>query len=208
MSVPPPPRRAVAPVLRRIGSWAVGAATLLIVINLGGRIMAFDSDSDIRERPFAVGAGLGETARARTLTATGLSVRGAAVISDGGPAHDTGGVWVIVRIRATSLDEPMLMGYAALRDARGREFWASNRVKQPFKDGRTLQPGIPVEGEVAFEVPRDAATHVTLLLAERPHDHRMDSMIEVDLGSRGSATVDGWVADRTATTLVAATVVT
>jgi hypothetical protein len=203
-----PRRGAVAPVLRRIGSLVVGAAALLVVVNLGGRIMAFDSNSDIRERPFAVRVGLGETARARTLTATGLSVRGAVIISDGGPAHETGGVWVIVRIRATALDEPTPMGYAALRDARGREFWASNRVKQTFSGGRNLQPGIPVEGEIAFEVPRDAATHVTLLLAERPHEHRMDSMIEIDLGSRSSTTVDGWAANRTATTLVAATVVT
>jgi hypothetical protein len=71
-----------------------------------------------------------------------------------------------------AFDEPVAIGYAAVRDSQGRTWEASNRFEQPLVrqfGGHQLQPGIPVEAEIAFEVPPQAATDLTLRLSQRPN---------------------------------------
>jgi hypothetical protein len=95
--------------------------------------------------------------------------------------------------------EDTVIGYAALIDDRDREFLVSNRFTQLFADSaRTLQPGIPVEGEIAFEVPRDVATSMRLRLASPLLDQRMDGMAEIRLPKVDTATVDGWATQKDA----------
>jgi hypothetical protein len=108
--------------------------------------------------------------------------------------HDTSGVWVLVRVRLVARNEPILVGYAAVRDADGRTYLASNRIELKLvMGGRDLQPGVPVEGEIAFEVPRGAAPSLSLRLARPPLDQRMDAIAEVPLGISG-AMVNKWLA--------------
>ena len=188
--------------LRRVGYWVAAVAALLLVINVGDRILQFSTDTAYFQRPFEISADLGEDTQARTFSAAVISTRGAGAITERGGArpHETTGVWVIVTVRVTAQREPMSIGYCALRDAQGRLYWDSDRIKQGVHGGYTLQPGVPIEGEVAFEVPRDvAAGKLTVLLGERPIDHRMDALIAVYLDRVDRATVDTWAADKQAT---------
>ncbi|GAA1736979.1 hypothetical protein [Luedemannella helvata] len=196
-------------VLRRVGSWVAAAVALLLIINLGNRILEFQRDTRYFQRPFEVSVAMGETKLTRTFGVAVVSVRGAGAITDptGGVPHGTNGIWIIVTLRATALDGPREIGHYSLRDARDRVFWASDRVKQGIHGGRTLQPGVWIEGEVAFEVPRDVATgKLTVLLAEHRFDTRVDSMIAVELDGVTTSAVDTWASDRTAT-LAATTVI-
>jgi hypothetical protein len=107
--------------------------------------------------------------------------------------HDTGGVWVLVRVRLVARAEPAQVGYAAVRDSAGRTFLATTRIDQPL-DGRTLQPGVAVTAEVAFEVPPAVAPTLAFRLAGPLLDQRMDAMVEVPLGITAPM-VDGWLKD-------------
>jgi hypothetical protein len=193
--------------LRRTALGIVGTALLLGTVNLATGLKHYSDDADAAQRPFAVSATMAQAARGRTFVATAQGVRGAAVISDSAD-HTTPGVWLIVKVRVMALDKPMFVGYAALRDARGRVFVASNRVEHQVVGyfGRQLQPGLPVVGEIAFEIPRDGATGATLLLAGSS-DLRMDSMLEITLSTASAATVDDWATDTEPTTLITPAVV-
>jgi hypothetical protein len=69
-----------------------------------------------------------------------------------------------------------------LRDKAGRTFLATDRLAQPLLDGaRTFQPGIGMQGDVVFEVPKDALTGLTILFAARPDQLGMDAVASVDL---------------------------
>ena len=150
-----------------------------------------------------------------TFDASVLSVRGAAVLNDPepdiatSPTHDTSGVWVIVRIRVVAVDKPVEVTYAAVRDAEGRIYLATTRFEQPFVDGeRTLQPGVPVTGEVAFEVPVAVVPQLSLRLAAPgiTHDLRMTAMADVPLHI-SAGTARQWKADATPATLAPPAVV-
>ncbi|MEJ3748340.1 hypothetical protein WEI85_34280 [Actinomycetes bacterium KLBMP 9797] len=179
----------------KAGTGARVTALLIAALALGAAIANWrplNQSADDRERPYVRTGTIGQQVSARVFDATLLSARGAGKVGYQGQAHDTGGVWMIVRIRLTATDEATTLGYAAVRDHRDRVYLATQRVSQQMLGGRTLQPGIPVEADLLFEVPRDAATDLTLLLAEPSIDHRMDTMAEIALPHYDTATVDGW----------------
>lgn len=178
-----------------------GAGVLIVAaLSVGGLIRDGAPDVDTSERPFARAGAVGRPVDADTYDATVLDVRGAtkirrlAGLSNRGE-HDTDGVWILVKVRLVAHDEAISVGWAGVKDGKGRVFSCTDRIDQPvICAGRTLQPGIRVTGEVAFEVPKDAATDLTLQINERPIDHRMTTMVEVPLPiSRGM--VDGWLAN-------------
>jgi hypothetical protein len=179
----------------------LGAAALIVAaLAVGTVIESGTPDTDTAERPFITRGTMGKPVDVHTFDATVLGVRGATKISrsqrptDKG-ARDTGGVWVLVRVRVVATQTTMSVGWAGVVDRRGRTFHATTRIDQPLvASHRQLQPGIPVVGEVAFEVPRDAADSLTLQIAEKPLDRRMSAMAEVPLRITKAA-VDGWVAD-------------
>jgi hypothetical protein len=153
--------------------------------------------ADVRERPYIAAGQVGEPVSARTFEAELVSVRGAGLLGEGGKRYETGGVWLLVRVKITATTEETPVGYAALIDDRDREFLLSSRVEQPLAGGaRSFQPGIAVEGEIAFEVPRDVATSMRLRLASQSLDHRMDGMAEIALPKADTAKVDGWAAQK------------
>jgi hypothetical protein len=190
------PPASAAGLLAAAGTRLAAAVLLVAALAVGTVVAAHtpnNTDADARERPFVRTGTVGRPVSARTFDATVLDVHGAAAITQRGTKHDTSGVWVIVRIRVAARDKPTSVSYAAVRDATGRIYVASQRIDQPIADGsRTLQPGIPVEGEVAFEVPRSAATVLTVVLASHILDRRMDTVVEVALPQVDSATVDRW----------------
>ncbi|MFD0741004.1 hypothetical protein ACFQ1L_02800 [Phytohabitans flavus] len=103
--------------------------------------------ADIRERPYIVVGQVGESVSARSFEAQLVSVRGARLLGVSSKGYETGGVWILVRVRVTATTEDTALGYAALIDDRGREFLVSNRFSQQLADGaRSFQPGIAVEG--------------------------------------------------------------
>ncbi|MDQ7905357.1 hypothetical protein RB614_12560 [Phytohabitans sp. ZYX-F-186] len=155
--------------------------------------------ADIRERPYIAVGEVGESVSARSFEAQLVSVRGARLLGVSSKGYETGGVWILVRVRVTAFTEKTTVGYAALIDDRDREFLVSNRFTQLFADGaRSFQPGIPVEGEIAFEVPRDVATSMRLRLAAPVIDQRMDGMAEIELPKVDTTTVDRWATQQEA----------
>ncbi|GIG86650.1 DUF4352 domain-containing protein [Plantactinospora endophytica] len=186
--------------VQRLGSRA-GVGTLLVAaLAVGGAIANWrpvnGGGSGERERPFVQVGQIGEPVSTRLFDAAVLEVRGTAKVVATGLPHDTAGVWLVLRIRLVARDEPTTIGYAALRDQRGREYRATTRFGQALVSaGRLLQPGVPVEAEVAFEVPRDAATRLSVRFAEQQIDRRMDEMAEIPLPPVDQATVDRWASD-------------
>jgi hypothetical protein len=166
----------------RIGSALTACALVLGALLLGGAIKARVPDTAREQEPFVRTGAVGTPVDARTFTVTVLGVRGGAILSADRQSHDTGGIWVLVSVRLAARHAPVSIGYAALRDARGRVYRATDRVEQFLvTGGRTLQPGIPLTGEVAFEVPVRVATHLSLRLAASATDLRMDAVTDSPL---------------------------
>lgn len=174
-------------------------ALVLAALAVGGLISSRTPDVDHRERPFVTTGTIGRPVDARAFSVIVLGVRGATKVARSGVWHDTGGVWVLVRVRLVARDEPASVGYAAVHDSKDRTYLATNRITQPLQ-GRSLQPGIPVEGEFAFEVPSKVAPTLAIRLAGPSLDQRMDAMAEVPLRITKSM-VDEWQRDTEITKL-------
>ncbi|HEY2669002.1 MAG TPA: hypothetical protein VGJ07_01355 [Rugosimonospora sp.] len=171
---------------RRIGATIAVIAALAV----GSLVIDHVPDVDTQHEPYLRTGSVGKLVDVRTFDVSVLSVRGAAVIGDSDSAfdsdstHNTSGVWVLVRIRLVAVDKPMSVSYAAVHDAEGRTYLASERFDQRLVDGEyTLQPGVPVAGEVAFEVPVAVASQLSIRLAApaQVHDLRMDAMADISL---------------------------
>ena len=63
--------------------------------------------------------------------------------------------------------------------------------------GYTLQPDVPIQGEIMFEVPRDAAAGLRFQLSSQlwVRENLNQTVVEVDLGI-DQAKVTGWLAVR------------
>lgn len=181
------------------GRRAGAGVLVLAALAVGGLINSRAPDTDHRERPFVNTGPMGRPVDARAFDATVLGVRGTMKLARAGQWHDTGGVWVLVRVRLVAHDEPVLVGYAAVRDSAGRTYLATTRITQPLF-GRPLQPGVPVAADIAFEVPPKVAPTLAVRLAAPPLDQRMDAMAEVPLKIT-PAMVDGWLKDQSITRL-------
>lgn len=182
--------------IQRAGTRASVGTLLITALAVGGIVANWrpvnGDAADDRERPYISAGQVGDSVSARSFDAKVLDVRGAKLVGFRGKDHDTGGVWLLVRVRITATVEDTQVGYAAVVDNKDRVYLATGRFDQPFTAGRTLQPGIPVEGEIAFEVPRDVATSLRLRLAAPLIDQRMDGMAEIELPRFDTATIDKW----------------
>ena len=137
------------------------------------------------QQPFLLSGSVGSPVAARTFTLTALDSRtGPELAGDefgsGPPVLDTAGVWVMVKVRVESLREPTRIAYAALVDEQGRTFRSTFRTTQNLVD-RTLQPQLPVEGEIVFEVPADALGRMRLRASPGGLDRRLDAMTDIAL---------------------------
>ncbi|GAA4715135.1 DUF4352 domain-containing protein [Phytohabitans rumicis] len=186
--------------VQRAGTRASVGSLVVAALAVGGLVANWrpvdGARADARERPYISAGQVGDSVSARSFEAKVLEVRGAKVVGFRGTGHDTDGVWILVQVRITATTEDTLLNYAALVDDKDRVYRATGRFDQPFTAGRTLQPGIPVEGEIAFEVPRDVATSLRIRLAAPLIDQRMDGMAEIELPKFDTATIDKWATNQ------------
>ncbi|HEX6684627.1 MAG TPA: hypothetical protein VF062_17615 [Candidatus Limnocylindrales bacterium] len=167
--------------LQRFLARASSVIVVIAALGAGNLVLKLTPDTDGRERPFLAGGEQGDTVDADRFKATLVQVRTAAVVKVSNATHDTQGVWVILRVRFESQEEPLAIAYAALVDSQDRSFFATDRIRQPLVDGsRILQPGIRVEGDVAFEVPHDAVG-LTAQFATAVVDRRMQAVTDISL---------------------------
>lgn len=178
----------------RVGALLAALATAVAVVLVGGAVTETEVSADERFREFVNTGAVGEPVSALDFQVTVLGAQTAAQINTApGAGLDTGGVWVLVRVRAMALEESLWIGYAAVRDSAGRTWVATPRIEQPLVDGGyRLDPRIPVEAEVAFEVPRDAATDLTARFGEPGGvDLRMHTIAEVPLPVEAAMVAEG-----------------
>lgn len=181
---------------RRLGT----AALVVLAIGVGGAAKAYEPDPAVQQRPFIRTGHKGDVVSARTFDAQLLGVRGGAVVGSRGGPHDTSGVWIVVKVRLTAHGEPMQLGQVSIRDGEGRIFRASGRVDNnpPL---RQLQPGIPVDCEIAFEVPKAVPLPIAARLTSALIDDRMDGLAQLELDVT-AAQVQQWAADKASLTLM------
>lgn len=103
---------------------------------------------------------------------TVADVEGAKSVNAAPYTRPSNGVWVVVTSRLHAATEPTALRYAALYDAAGNEYRASTRFQQDVLE-LPVEPGVDVVGQLAFELPTDAALPLELRVA-RNRDTRLD----------------------------------
>jgi hypothetical protein len=186
---------------RFLGTTALVVATVL----LGGALHSALPTPDELYRPFVRTGGMGDHVDARTFDAQLLGVRGGAVISSRGEPHDTSGVWVVVKIRITAKGKETSVVSAVIVDGDDRVFKSSGRIDDN-PPGRESQPGLPIDSEIAFEVPTDVPLPLSVRLSSRSIDTRMDGMAQLNL-TVTRADLRQWAADKTPLKLIVADLV-
>jgi hypothetical protein len=129
--------------------------------------------------PFVRAAAVGERVELRTVTLEVESVSGARSIDDFGSELVSPGVWVVVTYAVVATQENAGIGYAELRDARGRVWVAQHGRSQNLCAPEP--PGVRNGCVAQFEVPLDAVPTLRLRLSPAM-EQRFDAVAEVDLG--------------------------
>lgn len=152
----------------------------LLVAVLAGGVLAVEADAERwHEGPFVRSGAVGQEIPLGPGTVRVEGARAAERLDAGfGGELATGGVWIAVEVWATGGSGPLSAASFRLRDASGRTFEASSRVS-PNSPG-VAQPGSPVGADVVFELPRDAAGDVTVLVSTQP-DERLAPVASVDV---------------------------
>lgn len=96
--------------------------------------------------------------------------------------RDSSGVWLIVQASAMAVQEPTLIGSAAILTRDGRRYEQSGRLYNapPTLAARELQAGVASAGVLIFELPVDALAGARLALAANRIDP-LDSELQIDL---------------------------
>jgi hypothetical protein len=171
------------------------AILLLAALALGTTAIQLTPDFEDRVRPFVRTGKVGEAVDVREFSVTVLGIRGGTRLKNASTLsetiYQTDGVWLLVKVRVRAFKGSTNFRGAALASADGRVYDASMRPSTTSNvQGRTLQPGIPVEGEIVFEVPKDVARDVTLQIAIEV-GARLDAQAEVRMKTDAS-TVRSW----------------
>jgi hypothetical protein len=197
--VPGPGRRRQLGPFQRFTSRFSTIILVIVVLALGYGIETLVPDQNGRERPFVHTGEMASPTVARLFSVEVTDVRVAPEITtdDGDKTLTTGGVWIVLHAKFTALTEPVSVGYVALRSGDGVTYMASERLTQLLIGGRILQPGVPAEADLLFEVPRSAlAKGLSARFAQKSlsligsEANSMDGMAEVPLALEGSAWLD------------------
>lgn len=180
----------------RLPRLATAGGLVVLTLLAGGWLERVAGPGDGATRPFVRTGQVGEAVDARMADVTVLGMRGGSLIKSYGKALDTAGVWVFLRIRVTPRTESAAIEWARLTDGKGRRFDLTMRIDQKMTFA-TSQPGLPVEGELVFEVPRNLVGPLSVQLACPRIDQRMDAVAQIELPALSPGTVAGWVADKT-----------
>lgn len=178
--------------LRLLGM-PISLLLILAAVAAGDAIIKNTPGSEQVSRPFVHSGPIGQEVQGLGFTATVQSVRGAKSIEDAdGDVLATDGVFVIVKLTLTAKVETTNLLYVALV-SNGKTYELLERVRQPM-DTIALQPGVPVQGEMAFELPGAAATGSRLQLCpDHVNDSRNQTITEISLGIDQTA-VTKWLA--------------
>jgi len=177
--------------LQRLLAVAGAVVLVLAVLVAGKALVEYRPTHAQMHKPYLRTGKTNDVVDVRTFDVTVLGTRYGSKLRISGAVYETSGVWVIVKVRLAAHTEPMSVGYMALHDRSGRSFEATERFTQNLAGGgRELQPGIPVQGEVAFEVPKDALAGMTIRFSEAKYDQRMDAMADIALPNSDNPTIE------------------
>ncbi|WP_020521715.1 DUF4352 domain-containing protein [Catelliglobosispora koreensis] len=186
--------------MKKAGSRTLSGILLILVLAAGYAIKTVTPNADFFERPFITSGPVGEIVTTRQFSAKVISVRYATELKEGSKTFTTGGVFVLARVSFTATIKETHIGFAQLESGDGRTFAATDRVTQNMveRSAVRLQPGIPVEGEVVFEIARSAlGPGMSIRFAtEEGFEVRMEGMVEIPLTSTEGAP---WVEPKTVT---------
>lgn len=192
--------------------WAtrVGIAVLLALTLVAGKAI-LDAEPEFSDAlaPFYISGEPDEKVQVDDVAVTVTGVHGGVKLKrPDGLVVDSAGVWIVVRVRVEAVTKTTTVNYLALEDVKGRTFRISQRFTQSLgENARDLQPGIPVEGEIAFEVPKDVATDLRFQLSSgRGTSNSLRAVANIRLPIAAGA-VTQWLADSTPATIAEAKVV-
>ena len=182
-------------VLRRVG----GVVLIVVTFLAGQALLRTSPGENERAAPFFVPGHAFQPTTVDGLLVTVQGLRGAAKLHPAeGPALTAKGVWVLVRLELMATSHTTTAAYLALADRHGHTYRPSTRLAQGLTEGSPkLQPGLPVNGEVAYEVPREFLTELSLRAAEH-YDEALGlrSRAVTDIAIQVSpADADRWAAE-------------
>jgi hypothetical protein len=150
---------------------------------LGRVIVNTTPIGDDFDRPFIHTGQMREPVDAHDFVVTVESIRGGRAMKQIFDTATTDGVFLLVKIRVSAYDQTTMVGYQALVDENGNTYDASERDFS-FR-GHTLQPGVPVQAELAFELPTAAVNnHLVLRLSSYPagyHAHQVMAEVALEI---------------------------
>ena len=179
---------------------ASAAILLIAALVIGTAILRLtDEDVEYLFRPFSITGEVNKPIDLREMELVVLSVRGGRKLQAAGlnpGVFETPGLWLLVKVRVRAYAGTTSITQLRLRASDGRIYHDDIRTS-PGSQGlrnRSLQPGIPVEGEFLFEVPRDVANDITVMVGIGKGADWLDVRGEVRLKSPES-TVERWMSD-------------
>jgi hypothetical protein len=158
----------------------VGALVLVVLAFAAART---EPQEELGFAPFAVRVGLGEVGEGRGLQAAVDEASLADVVRLRGWTGETTGVWLVVRTRMATTENPSL-AFATLHV--GERSWAaSNRPGLYAMQSASLDPGLPIAGSFVFELPAElldeAAARTAIVRLADDGDTRLITVVEVEL---------------------------
>jgi hypothetical protein len=169
----------------------VSVALFLAIAVAIGLVQRAIPDADRIYRPITTAGAVKEDVGTVTYTVRVDTVRTARIIqvdrSFGEPAkHTTGGVWVVLGVRATATKEQVGLGEVVLRSPAGKTYATSDRLLG--LESEALQPGLPRSGVLCFELPPAEAAGATLMITKPRYsglarlNGALGPGVEIDLG--------------------------
>ncbi|MDH6180620.1 hypothetical protein M2152_000802 [Microbacteriaceae bacterium SG_E_30_P1] len=154
--------------------WLVGLALIVAA----GVVVALEPGEQVRQAPFIETVPLGVDGVGRNLEVRYTDVRLADSLLLEDSVARTQGLWVVVDLVAMNLTEPTGSQSFLLVD--GFEYRGLDRLSGGFESD-VLVPGIPTEGTVFFEVPRQVSDRTVRVALATGSDWRLDSAIAIDV---------------------------
>jgi hypothetical protein len=183
------------PVLRVLG-WPISLLLIVATVVAGNAIIEHTPGSQEFSRPYIHSGPIGTELDGYTFVATVDGVKGAPSAELDGDELTTDGVFVVVSVTLTARQEPTHLQTVAVVDQQGRVYTWTRSIDQGLFQ-YTLEPDVPITGDLLFEVPRDAAPGLKVRLSSElwARQNLNQTVVQVDLGI-SQATVTTWLSAR------------
>lgn len=170
-------------------------ATAIAVVAAIGAMGTLHLGYDGKIAPFLVPGRIGETVPTRTFDLTVQSVRLARALTTAAepgaidaPPLTTSGSWLIVHARAAARTTPARLLSVRLHTRDGDDYSVARSRLATMKYSRwmlnenAIDPGIPREGLLVFELPTSRIEGVRLRVANALGNASLDHLTDIDLG--------------------------